>query len=152
MTLPTVRRIRPDDLPDLVALYTELTNGAPVVQGDDGRARLAEIIAHPGTYVFAADIGGQVCAVATLHICPNLTFGGRPYARIENVVTLHSHRGHGLGRMVMQAAIDQAWAQDAVSIILLTGKALRARGFYESLGFETETKWGMILRATAQDA
>lgn len=89
----------------------------------------------------------MLASVATLHLCPNLTFGGRPYARIENVVTRADCRGRGLSAVVMQAAIARAWAQDVVSIVLLTGKQLGARGFYERLGFEAESKWDMILRA-----
>ncbi len=85
-------------------------------------------------------------SVATLHVCPNLTFGGRPYARIENVVTAQSHRGLGLATQVMTAAMGKARSHDVVSVVLLTGKALNARGFYERLGFNAEDKWGMIWR------
>jgi GNAT superfamily N-acetyltransferase len=146
MNTPVVRFVTPDDFEALVGLYSELTGGAPVLDGKDGEAKLAEILSHPGTLVFGVEVGGQIVSIATLHICPNLTFGGRSYARIENVVTSKVHRGLGLSRLVMQAAIKTAQNENVVSIILLTGKQLGARGFYEKLGFNGEDKWGMILR------
>lgn len=147
-----VRPARLSDFDDLRALYLELTGGLPVPEGAAGRERLADILGHPGTTVFGAEAAGQLVSAATLHICPNLTFGGRPYARIENVVTLEAVRGQGLGRLVMQAAVEAAWAAECCSIVLLTGKALGARGFYESLGFNADDKWGMILRPGARAA
>ncbi len=146
MTFPKIREATEADLDALVALYRELTGGAPVLDGAAGVARLREILAHPGTHVFGAEVDGRLRSVATLHVCPNLTFGGRPYARIENVVTAQSHRGLGLARQVMTAALDRARSHDVVNVVLLTGKALDARGFYERLGFNADDKWGMIWR------
>jgi ribosomal protein S18 acetylase RimI-like enzyme len=142
----TMREATEGDLDALVALYRELTGGAPVLDGAAGLERLREILAHPGTHLFGAEVGGRLVSVATLHVCPNLTFGGRPYARIENVVTAQSHRGLGLATQVMTAAMGKARSHDVVSVVLLTGKALNARGFYERLGFNAEDKWGMIWR------
>lgn len=152
MSKPVIRPLRLTDFEDLRSLYQELTQGAPVPDGEKGRAKLQEILRHSGTYLLGAELQGQIVAVATLHICPNLTFGGRSYARIENVVTGVAHRGKGLASEVMRALIAKAWQEDVSSIVLLTGKALNARGFYESLGFNAEDKWGMILRAATPAA
>lgn len=141
-----IRRVTPGDFDALLPLYSELTSGAPVLGGAAGRARLDEILAHPGTHLFGAERTGRLVSVASLHISPNLTFGGRAHARIENVVTAKAHRGQGLSRRVIEAAIEVARAENVLSIILLTGKQLNARGFYEKLGFNAEDKWGMILR------
>lgn len=134
------------DFSALRELYTELTGGLPVPDGAEGRAKLREILAHDGTHVFGAEVAGKLVSVATLHICPNLTFGGRSYARIENVVTLAAYRGQGLSRQVMDRAIETARIANIISIVLLTGKGLEARGFYEKCGFNANDKWGMILK------
>ena len=34
--------------------------------------------------------------MATLHLLPNLTYGGWPYALVEIVVTRRAHHGQGL--------------------------------------------------------
>lgn len=143
---PIVRSAASRDFDDLLELYSELTGGLPVLSGDPGRAKLQEILRHEGTYVVGAEVSGKLVSVATLHICPNLTFGGRSYARVENVVTLSSHQGQGLSRMVMGHLIEIARMANVVSIVLLTGKGLEARGFYEKCGFSADEKWGMILK------
>jgi GNAT superfamily N-acetyltransferase len=134
------------DFADAHMLYVELVGDIPVPDGAAGQSRFAEILAHPGTTIWGADCDGKITAMATLHILPNMTFGGRAYAIVENVVTLRSHRGQGLGAGVMAAVIAAGWAADAYKIMLLTGKTLGARGFYEKLGFTDQDKYGMTLR------
>ncbi len=71
---------------------------------------------------------------ANLRYQQNLT--GRPFAVIENVVTLARHRRKGLGRALLQAAQDRAWAASSYKIMIATGRTdegvLR---FYEEAGF-----------------
>jgi GNAT superfamily N-acetyltransferase len=136
----------PGDLEDALALYRELVGEGDVPAGDAARARFDAVILHPGTTVFGAQVGGRIMSVATLHILPNMTRGGRPYALIENVVTAARYRGRGLGRGVMAALVEAARGQDANKIMLLTGTDTGARGFYRKCGFEGETKHAMTLR------
>ncbi|WP_146345913.1 GNAT family N-acetyltransferase [Falsiphaeobacter marinintestinus] len=141
--------LRPADLADFEALqrlYKDLVGTIEVPDGDAGRARMAQVLDHPGTTVFVADLLGQPVSMATLHVLPNMTFGGRPYALVENVVTLRAHHGLGLGRRVMEHLAEAAWAAGAYKIMLLTGKDLGARGFYEKLGYTADEKFGMTLR------
>ena len=104
------------------------------------------ILCHPGTTIWGGFDDDTLKAMTTLHILPNLTQNGRPYALIENVASLPSARGQGHARAVMQAASDTAWAADAYKIMLLTGQDTGAKGFYESLGFRADQKFGMQLR------
>lgn len=138
-----------EDFESAVALYEDYGNPIPVAHGRDGLAQWNAIIAHPGTTVHVAVLDGRLIAAATLHILPNMTYGGRPYAFIENVITARDHRGKGVGRRVMERAVETAWAADVYKIMLLTGQD-RADGavrrFYESLGFSAEEKHGMTLR------
>jgi GNAT superfamily N-acetyltransferase len=142
----TYRRLTPADFRDARDLYVELVGDIPVADGAAGETRFGEILAHPGTTVWGADVWGKVTAMATLHVLPNMTFDARPYAIVENVVTLRGHRGHGLGAGVMSAVIEAAWSAGAYKIMLLTGKTLGAHGFYEKLGFTDQDKHGMTLR------
>lgn len=141
-----VREAALSDFDALHALYKELVGRIDVPAGAAGRARLAEVLAHPGTRIFIVEEEARAAAMATLHVLPNMTFGGRPYALVENVVTLKSCQGRGLGRRVMAALVNAAWSAGAYKIMLLTGRDLGARGFYEKLGFSAEEKHGMTLR------
>ncbi|MGR3760445.1 GNAT family N-acetyltransferase [Roseobacteraceae bacterium NS-SX3] len=141
-----VRPARAEDFESIAALYRELMNGLPVLAGAEGRDRFRQILATPGTTVVGAEAEGRLISTATLHVLPNLTHGGRPYSLIENVVTLRAFQGRGLGRRVMEVAHGLAWAQDSYKIMLLTGAAAGARGFYESLGYSGADKHAMTLR------
>lgn len=143
-----VRNLTIDDYADLLVLYRELMGEIAVVDGDAGQKRLAEILAHPGTSLWGAEVEGRVVSVAVLHMLPNLTYSGRSYCLIENVVTLAAFQRRGLGRQVMNAAIEAAWSANAYKIMLLTGSDAGANGFYEKLGFRGDQKVGMVLRRT----
>jgi GNAT superfamily N-acetyltransferase len=128
------------------ALYVDLVGDIPVPVGTAGKTRFAQILSHPGTAIWGAEHDGRIVAMATLHVIPNMTFGGRAYAIVENVVTLQAYRGQGFGASVMQAVVKAAWAADAYKVMLLTGKTLGAKGFYEKLGFTDQDKYGMTIR------
>lgn len=141
-----VRKLDIDDYPDLLALYRELMGEVAIVDGESGQARFAELLAHPGTSLWGAEVEHRVVSVTVLHILPNMTHSGRPYCLVENVVTLAAFQRQGLGRLVMNAAMDAAWAANAYKIMLLTGSDAGAIGFYEKLGFRGDQKIGMVIR------
>lgn len=140
--IPRVRPLGGEDTEASLRLYTELTPGPKEVSAD----AFYDVLAHSGTTVFGAEGAGTILAMATLHILPNVTWGGRPYALIENVVTDRNHRKRGIGRAVLLGALDQAWRADAYKVMLLTGQNRGARGFYESVGFSAEDKDAMVIR------
>ena len=125
-----------------LVLYNELTLGPPA---HDAGA-FTSVITHPGTSVFGAFESQTLAAMVTLHLLPNVLWAARPYALIENVVTARVFQRRGIGRRVMQAAIDAAWAADAYKIMLMTGRKRGATGFYAALGFSAEDKTAMVLR------
>ncbi|MBM7066789.1 GNAT family N-acetyltransferase [Actibacterium sp. 188UL27-1] len=140
------RTLGREDYSDAIALYRDLSVDVPVADGALGAEMFGALIDHPGTSVLGADIGGRVVSMATLHVLPNMTYGGRPYALVENVVTLKSHHRQGLGRQVMEAVAATAWEQNCYKIMLLTGRYNVAKGFYERLGYTAGEKHGMVLR------
>lgn len=129
---------------DLFALYTALSGAENLGSVE----QIEQILAHSGTCIWVAQYHGQLVSMATLHLLPNVTNQGRPYALIENVVTLPSYQRRGFGRAVMRAAIDAAWDANAYKVMLMTGRTAGAKGFYESLGFDSSEKWPMTLRRT----
>ena len=137
-----VRVLTAADAGDCIQLYRELTVGPP--PSDENL--FLQVIQHPGTTIYGKVLDGRVVAMATLHVLPNVTWGGRPYALVENVVTTLDYRGKGYGRETLEAACDEAWAQDCYKIMLLTGQGRNAIGFYESVGFSRDNKFGMIIR------
>lgn len=134
------------DFDDAVALYREISRKRTVPDGYVGRERFSQILDLPGTAIYGAELDGRIVAMATSHLLPNMTYGGRPYALVENVVTLEACRNRGLARGVLEAIIAAAWGADAYKVMLLTGRSAEARGFYEKVGFDGNEKHGMIVR------
>lgn len=144
-----IRLAKECDFEGACVLYRQLGGQLAVLEGVDGDARWKELLNHPGSSVFVADDCDVLLGIVSLHLLPNMTNMGRPYAMIENVVTDNRHRGEGIGRQVMQAAIEYAWQHNAYKIMLLTGKGREdggAVGFYERLGFSSDEKHAMTMR------
>lgn len=140
------RPLTENDWPAATALYAQLNTKTPMRADATAKAQFAKVLAHNGTTIFGAVSDGQVKAMVTLHLLPNVTYGGRPYGLIENVVTDEEARGQGLAKAAMTAALEAAWQADAYKVMLLTGLGNEAVGFYEKLGFSGTEKAGMILR------
>ncbi|MEH6520741.1 GNAT family N-acetyltransferase [Sulfitobacter sp.] len=139
-----IRDLHSDDFKDALRLYRILTRD-PVPVSDDP-ADFDAVLDHNRTRIVGVEHQDQIIAMITLHVLPNMTSGGRPYALIENVVCDPEHRGQGIGRAVLQAGIDRARDAGCYKIMLMTGEARGVRGFYESVGFSGHEKHGLILR------
>ncbi|UOA28477.1 GNAT family N-acetyltransferase [Pseudosulfitobacter sp. DSM 107133] len=138
----TTRLLTLSDYAQAAALLAHLSDGDPVADAK----QFAGLLDHPGTSVFGTFVNETLACTVTLHILPNMTRAGRPYALIENVVTQPAMRGLGYANTTMHAATESAWAKNAYKIMLLTGQDTGARGFYEKLGFRADQKFGMQLR------
>lgn len=131
-----IRRAVAADLPDILALYAELNATDLLPTPAQAAPTWARMLSSEMVGVHVAELDGFVVSTCVLVIAPNLTRGMRSFGVIENVVTLKRVQGQGLGRRVMQAAFDEAWAADCYKIMLLTGRMDPAvHHFYESCGF-----------------
>lgn len=137
-----IREAVPADLPELVALLAQLDPGDP--QREDQGPPLPE--AYPRALSDLKAAGhrplvfiqeGAIIGSLTLHIVPNLTHRGAPYAVIENMVVAEGHRSAGVGGKLMERAVELAREAGCYKISLTSNKRrLEAHRFYESLGFE----------------
>ena len=119
---------------DLVAAFArlipQLSSSAPPPDAD----QLAAIVAHPGTTVFVATLGGEIVGTLTLVLFP-IPPGTRAW--IEDVVTDASAQRKGVGAALTRAAIDHA-AEQGARTVELTSRPSReaANRLYQGLGFE----------------
>lgn len=142
----SLREAGPDDLPKLLELYQALNPSDPQLTAQEASTVFAAMLGQPGLTVFFAMEDHEPVATATLLVIPNLTRAARPYAFIENVVTLETRRGRGYGRAVMRHAIETAFAANCYKVMLLTGRQRpEVHAFYESCGF-IQNKTGFQIR------
>jgi GNAT superfamily N-acetyltransferase len=100
------------------------------------RAALADIGQGAGV-VLVAQVGDEVVGVCQLVVFRHLQAKGGRCAEIESVHVHPDRRGSGLGRVLMEAAIDRARALGCYRVQLTSNKARpEAHRFYAALGFE----------------
>ena len=144
---PSIRPVGPYDIEALLRLYVHLNPADTPLSEDVATTRFREMLEHPGLTVFGVFVENRLVASCVLHVLPNLTRGGAPYALIENVVADESERRQGHGRRVVRAATDAAFAAGCYKIMLLTGRAdPGVHRFYESCGFK-QSQPGFEMRA-----
>jgi GNAT superfamily N-acetyltransferase len=125
-------------VPEIVALLADDAIGA----GREGPADDAYyvafdlIAADPRNQVLVAEAAGRVVGTLQLTMIPGLSRHGMLRAQIEGVRVADGQRGRGLGRRMIEHAIDLAREQGC-GLVQLTSDKRRpdAVRFYQSLGF-----------------
>jgi N-acetylglutamate synthase-like GNAT family acetyltransferase len=144
--------IRPAEKKDyaaIMALYRQLNPDDPVVEESEGSPIFENIIESESNSLIIAEINNSVVSSCYLNIIPNLTRNARPYAVIENVITDQHYRNRGIGKAVMQYAINRAWGAGCYKVMLLTGRKEESTlKFYRSCGLESGLKTAFITKRT----
>jgi GNAT superfamily N-acetyltransferase len=140
--MATIRPAVEADVPSILELYDQLAVGA-----SDGKSHLkpaledcaqvfAQIDAMPGHELLVAEEDGRVIGTTVLIIVPNLTHGALPWAIIENMVVDEPLQRRGVGRQMMEYAINRARQAGCYKIQLLSSNfRSEAHRFYQSVGF-----------------
>ena len=110
---------------------------------DVQRSAWARALETPDLTVYVAERGGQVVGTTSLLLMPHVTYGCHPTAFIEPLVVAEEHRRRGVGRMMVERALDDARAAGCRKVQLLSHKRHSEDGahdFYRSLGFAAEAE------------
>lgn len=103
------------------------------------------IEADPNNELVVACVDGKVMGVLQITFIPGVTYQGGRRALIEGVRVDAESRSSGLGRAMVEQAVQRARSRGCHLVQLTTDKARPdARRFYESLGFAA-THEGMKL-------
>ncbi len=131
-----IRAATRDDLAGVLALYRVFRSYDPAFDAA-AAGPCWEAIERSGVMtVVVAEAEGVIAATCTLVVVPNLTWSGRPWAVIENVVTDPLYQRRGLGQGVLGFACELAWAAGCYKVSLATGSLQEATlRFYEEAGF-----------------
>ena len=133
-----VRTATEGDIPCILELYDKLTEGPSQLSSDYVKRTFAQITATPGYELLVAEEDGLVVGTIVLLIVPNLSHGALPWAMVENVIVDGRYRRRGIGRQLMEYAINRSRQADCYKVQLLSNKKRRrAHKFYQELVFET---------------
>ena len=133
-----LRAARREDVPEIVALLADDAIGA----GREGAADDAYyaafdlIAADERNRLLVAEAGGRIVGTLQLTTIPGLSRHGMLRGQIEAVRVASGQRGNGLGRRMIERAIEVAREQGC-GLVQLTSDKRRpdAVRFYQSLGF-----------------
>lgn len=139
-----VRRAQPADadaigrlLHDVHTEFDELTPGPQAVA-----ERVRNLIADGEISVVVA--GADPVGLAVLRFRPSL-WQAALECYLEELYVVPDRRGQGIGRALMDAAIDVARREGAADMSLATGEDdVAARALYESLGFSNRESNGEV--------
>ncbi len=125
------------DLPALLALYKlldiEPKPGLPIAQA---QARYLDLISNPGHRVYVAELDQQIVGTFALIFVGGLPHGGRDSCIVEDVVVAGDRQGAGIGRQMMQFAMEQCASRGCYKLVLSSHlQRSDAHRFYEGLGF-----------------
>jgi GNAT superfamily N-acetyltransferase len=126
------------DVASIVALLADDTLGASreTALDDVYWAAFDQIAADSNSRLIVAEIDGQIAGTLQLTMLPGLSRHGMLRAQIEAVRVAAGQRGQGLGRAMIEWAIEQARG-NGCGLVQLTSDKQRpdAIRFYEAMGF-----------------
>lgn len=115
---------------------------------NDVRDIYSRIIGSGGV-VLGAFKGSELIGTCTLNICANLSWSGRPFGIIENIIVTETERNKGIGKNLLLVAARTAVSKDCYKIALMTQQRTSAmEAFYKSAGF-SDDKIGYQIRFDA---
>jgi GNAT superfamily N-acetyltransferase len=133
-----IRPAAADDLRKVLALYAQPELDAGNVLPVETARRLHERFAdYPDYTLYVAERGDDIVGTFALLVMHNLGHLGAPSAIVEDVAVSPGVQGQGIGKAMMQFAVDRSREKGCYKLMLSSNaKRERAHAFYESLGFE----------------
>ena len=133
-----IREADTHDLPGILALYAQPDfDDGVVLTLHDAERIFARFNRYPDYALYVAEQDARIVGSFALLIMDNLGHLGTPSGIIEDVVVGPVLHGRGIGRAMMQFALELARDKRCYKLVLSSNaKRERAHAFYESLGFE----------------
>jgi GNAT superfamily N-acetyltransferase len=132
-----VRRVCLEDAVCVSELLAALGYPASVMQAE---RRIALIMASADAAIFMAESAGMAVGLASFHRIPLFHADGY-IGRITSFVVAPSHQKRGVGRLLVTALEDFAWANDCIRVEVTSGDHRPgAHAFYERVGYKLDCR------------
>jgi GNAT superfamily N-acetyltransferase len=134
----SVRPALAADLPAVLELYAQPDFDAGKVLPLKTAQHLFERFPdYPDYTLYVAERANAVVGTFAFLVMHNLGHLGAPSAIVEDVAVAPALQGHGIGKAMMQFALDLAREKGCYKLMLSSNaRREQAHAFYESLGFE----------------
>ena len=131
-----IREAKESDVTAILAIYRSSgLDRAASFEPQEAQTRFKRMASYPSYRLYIAeDESGPVGTFALL-IMDNLANGGLPSGIIEDIAVAAEAQGKGIGKAMMQFALDECRRQGCYKMVLSSNeKRVAAHRFYESLG------------------
>ena len=139
MTMPAIE-IRPakrNDLSAILALMVDIETDDQVLDLPAAEAIFERMQSYPNYTIYVTVAEGKVIGTFSLLIMDNLAHLGAPSGIVEDVVVHSSWRGQGIGKQMMQFAMQQCQKAGCYKMALSSNLIReQAHRFYDQLGFQ----------------
>jgi len=141
-----IRKVELNELANVLSLIDEFDRLRSKPPTQMKLVDIYQSITSMGGCVVGAFKSDDLVGTCTVNVCANLSWSGRPYAIIENVIVTLGYRGKGVGKELLSFAVNQAKDAGCYKVALMTGsRRAETLKFYESAGFE-QSKTGFQIR------
>jgi len=130
----TIREAEEKDIPDICRIVAQLSPGFEHNYTNAIGKFRSHIKRNPDYYLWVADRDGVVVGTAMMHFQHKLSYLCGTAAHLEDVVVDKSERGSGIGKLLVQKAIQTAIDHEAYKIMLTCLE--KTVPYYEPFGFK----------------
>lgn len=145
-----IRKAQPADANELKILYFEHLTRFPPKEEQDMEVwekLLQKFLEDDNMHLLVAEVDGKVVSTVQMGIIESLTHNVRPFAVIENVVTLAEYRNRGYASALLEKATEIAREHRCYKISLETGSNRESTlNFYKKNGFAIDEKHSCLKR------
>jgi len=132
-----IREATPDDLPSILALYSQLgMDNGDVLPVNRAKEIFDTLQSYPNYKLYVALQNSMPVGSFGLLIMDNLGHQGASSGIVEDVVVRRNVRGQGIGKTMMEFAVQKCRERGCYKIALSSNlQRVGAHRFYESLGY-----------------
>lgn len=135
-----VIEIRPatrGDLDKILVLMADLETDDQVLDLSAAEDIFERMQSYPNYTIYVAATEGEIIGTFSLLIMDNLAHMGAPSGIVEDVAVHSSRRGQGIGKQMMQFAMQQCQKAGCYKLVLSSNlRRELAHKFYDQLGFQ----------------
>lgn len=133
----SIRQATIDDVPSILNIYAAALDNNKVLAIEDAKKIFIKQSQYPDYHVFLAELDNEAVGTFALLVMENMAHMGTPSAVVEDVGVLPGLQGKGIGKKMMEYALNYAKEKGCYKMSLSSNlRREQAHQFYESLGFK----------------
>ncbi|MFD2521697.1 GNAT family N-acetyltransferase [Emticicia soli] len=133
----SIRQATIDDVASILNIYAAALDNNKILTIEEAEKIFIKQSQYPDYHVFLAELDNEAVGTFALMVMENMAHMGTPSAVVEDVGVLPGLQGKGIGKKMMEFALNYAKEKGCYKMSLSSNlRREQAHQFYESLGFK----------------